>query len=306
MVKSYWWMPVENLSLFTLIYLKRAAFNASGCWESFIIHLDILSNLIHQAAHKLRIFHYSPWYTYWSAILHGYWVENLSLFTLIYLARPGERWPRGWESFIIHLDILKQWSQKHVSWLRIFHYSPWYTYHLTISGLDTVENLSLFTLIYLTIFETSRNTSWESFIIHLDILNPRLDERAGVLRIFHYSPWYTYGWCSAVRRYVENLSLFTLIYLRLARACLLVGWESFIIHLDILIGDFDPSTPSLRIFHYSPWYTYHPAVRYRVGVENLSLFTLIYLRLEFSHGAVGWESFIIHLDILTGNVKDGV
>ena len=34
-----------------------------------------------------------------------------------------------------------------------------------------------------------------------------------VLRIFHYSPWYTY--CARVYRegYVENLSLFTLVHL---------------------------------------------------------------------------------------------
>ena len=184
------------------------------------------------------------------------------------------------------------------SWLRIFHYSPWYTYNRLNTVPNRVENLSLFTLIYLAYSHWCYCWSWESFIIHLDILNklPALLET--LLRIFHYSPWYTYPHRIHKPRRVENLSLFTLIYLESRFRCRHHRWESFIIHLDILTRDVLMAIAPLRIFHYSPWYTYAEARTAEEQVENLSLFTLIYLRPWDSRRKLRWESFIIHLDIL--------
>ena len=247
---------------------------------------------------RLRIFHYSPWYTYDRPLRGRPDVENLSLFTLIYLRWPERTSHHGWESFIIHLDILNWKWPVHQQQLRIFHYSPWYTYLHTPNTYKQVENLSLFTLIYLPCWTWACPSSWESFIIHLDILRRPPHPPTPQLRIFHYSPWYTY---KSRRRYipkVENLSLFTLIYLSTTTQGPTDRWESFIIHLDILNLIAPHLTRGLRIFHYSPWYTYYRIPAATPRVENLSLFTLIYLKSPYISAAEGWESFIIHLDIL--------
>ena len=203
-------------------------------WESFIIHLDILN-------------------TGWPPA-QG-WVENLSLFTLIYLVKVRFPFFPSWESFIIHLDILKPAPDELTIWLRIFHYSPWYTYSGSSAATRSVENLSLFTLIYLYGVSAPAFGCWESFIIHLDILSAMTGETKTMLRIFHYSPWYTYASSNVCVVSVENLSLFTLIYLTLHRYLSGTSWESFIIHLDILTNMVVMIASSLRIFHYSPWYT---------------------------------------------------
>ena len=204
-------------------------------WESFIIHLDILNHHGAGLTSTLRIFHYSPWYTYFPGTPCLHPVENLSLFTLIYLDRYQRARDYGWESFIIHLDILIPSRPSRSIALRIFHYSPWYTYATRREACTWVENLSLFTLMYLPDFDTTAPGGWESFIIHLDILR---------------------GSCAPTHPRVENLSLFTLIYLRRLRKDWRMSWESFIIHLDILIVLFQAFVHLLRIFHYSPWYTY--------------------------------------------------
>ena len=204
-------------------------------------------------------------------------VENLSLFTLIYLGLSALVGMTSWESFIIHLDILRCAGETVPGELRIFHYSPWYTYVSLADTAGSVENLSLFTLIYLRQPRGYRRQCWESFIIHLDILTTEIEQGGDLLRIFHYSPWYTYRQYDYRRAGVENLSLFTLIYLAPKALKPPASWESFIIHLDILIGGGGTSEIELRIFHYSPWYTYAGGVRVRADVENLSLFTLIYL-----------------------------
>ena len=160
-------------------------------WESFIIHLDILTLWQMRCTGVLRIFHYSPWYTYPSGSAERSQVENLSLFTLIYLATRSTNFTRGWESFIIHLDILTIALLMSMLWLRIFHYSPWYTYIFLVVFESTVENLSLFTLIYLYQPYQPVTPRWESFIIHLDILIHVSHREWCALRIFHYSPWYT-------------------------------------------------------------------------------------------------------------------
>ena len=160
-------------------------------WESFIIHLDILNCSGDKPMNSLRIFHYSPWYTYLGWRGASQQVENLSLFTLIYLNRRRRRPLVSWESFIIHLDILIVTLARNILQLRIFHYSPWYTYHPTPNPAQRVENLSLFTLIYLRGLQYLRLTRWESFIIHLDILRKDSPMTRSPLRIFHYSPWYT-------------------------------------------------------------------------------------------------------------------
>ena len=143
------------------------------------------------AAFRLRIFHYSPWYTYLLGRLNRQQVENLSLFALIYLIGARDQPGIRWESFIIRLDILNRWWRRLPRWLRIFHYSPWYTYEPADSAPNHVENLSLFALIYLFDGNDMPEPRWESFIIRLDILslNPRRNPHR--LRIFHYSPWYT-------------------------------------------------------------------------------------------------------------------
>ena len=141
---------VENLSLFALIYLRSLNRFFFSRWESFIIRLDILNHLQQMRCGMLRIFHYSPWYTYRAIFWYQSCVENLSLFALIYLVAPSPLPNRRWESFIIRLDILISRSRSSVYWLRIFHYSPWYTYSLKTPGATAVENLSLFALIYLT------------------------------------------------------------------------------------------------------------------------------------------------------------
>ena len=167
----------------------------------------------------------------------GHRVENLSLFALIYLRivgtqhevcwesfifaliylyRPWCARSRGWESFIIRLDILTRQRASSVSRLRIFHYSPWYTYARSWFRFTSVENLSLFALIYLSGSSWSQCAGWESFIIRLDILRSSSSSSWWALRIFHYSPWYTYAFFAAAIRSVENLSLFALIYLLLA------------------------------------------------------------------------------------------
>ena len=203
----------------------------------------------------LRIFHYSPWYTYRCLELHIEGVENLSLFALIYLQGMPTRRIWGWESFIIRLDILKRRPADHHQMLRIFHYSPWYTYAHRISIKDTVENLSLFALIYLAVPLRFLVNRWESFIIRLDILTVRARCSTTPLRIFHYSPWYTYQTPQPHPKTVENLSLFALIYLIATGENRTNGWESFIIRLDILKIPWDDNSRRLRIFHYSPWYT---------------------------------------------------
>ena len=145
---------VKNLSLFALIYLSLCSLQIyslriDGRWESFIIRLDILSSMVHDWHDWLRIFHYSPWYTYRVEAVHHVGVENLSLFALIYLCFARIRCWGGWESFIIRLDILRKVRRRHYERLRIFHYSPWYTYGAPITMRPIVENLSLFALIYL-------------------------------------------------------------------------------------------------------------------------------------------------------------
>ena len=141
---------VENLSLFALIYLTTPRIRVIFSWESFIIRLDILR-------HGL-------------ACLRTL-VENLSLFALIYLFTPLETEEISWESFIIRLDILSEVSLCMVVLLRIFHYSPWYTYQPAQQRSGKVENLSLFALIYLPPRIKRDGWCWESFIIRLDILN---------------------------------------------------------------------------------------------------------------------------------------
>ena len=182
-------------------------------------------------------------------------VENLSLFALIYLARSTKPIAGSWESFIIRLDILKCATQPTSTWLRIFHYSPWYTYEALIRNFPGVENLSLFALIYLLPTIVNREGSWESFIIRLDILTFCAGKCIWLLRIFHYSPWYTYPASPFGAASVENLSLFALIYLTPKNLPHCSGWESFIIRLDILIVSHVALIDRLRIFHYSPWYT---------------------------------------------------
>ena len=227
---------------------------------------------------KLRIFHYSPWYTYVCPSIVKPLVENLSLFALIYLLMPASRdslrwesfiirldilttpdllgaWGVSWESFIIRLDILNERSRGVREWLRIFHYSPWYTYAPKQCVQVAVENLSLFTLIYLLLCIWRAVHRWESFIIRLDILSDRGYRSSCRLRIFHYSPWYTYTSKSTRKITVENLSLFALIYLLESLTIGAHGWESFIIRLDILKPPRYMPAAWLRIFHYSPWYT---------------------------------------------------
>ena len=203
----------------------------------------------------LRIFHYSPWYTYVIAVLVVVHVENLSLFALIYLL-PSPVRPHGcWESFIIRLDILNKTERLNTAALRIFHYSPWYTYSRQAAGMHLVENLSLFALIYLNDLLARARRGWESFIIRLDILTLFGFCRLGGLRIFHYSPWYTYAVEPRASNSVENLSLFALIYLLPLSSTGWLSWESFIIRLDILKLMYGEYADPLRIFHYSPWYT---------------------------------------------------
>ena len=182
---------VENLSLFALIYLAPVAWRRSLRWESFIIRLDILRLIARTYGSPLRIFHYSPWYTYYVARKRYKLVENLSLFALIYLELSFICPPSCWESFIIRLDILSHRRRSYRRLLRIFHYSPWYTYTKTAQQPKHVENLSLFALIYLYSRTNPKQQSWESFIIRLDILTLYAGTVCGVLRIFHYSPWYT-------------------------------------------------------------------------------------------------------------------
>ena len=182
---------VENLSLFALIYLNFGGYRRLRCWESFIIRLDILMRLAHDRHDWLRIFHYSPWYTYTRIATSAGAVENLSLFALIYLHRSPFIAPPGWESFIIRLDILIARNVHRQVQLRIFHYSPWYTYVEFGAVHIGVENLSLFALIYLESTRSRPRPSWESFIIRLDILRAPGERLGFLLRIFHYSPWYT-------------------------------------------------------------------------------------------------------------------
>ena len=209
-----------------------------------------------RASIPLRIFHYSPWYTYGERNIRQRVVENLSLFALIYLAWPPRRGCGSWESFIIRLDILTSWQGATPVGLRIFHYSPWYTYTSLATLAEMVENLSLFALIYLASLNSRSLPCWESFIIRLDILNASRAYREALLRIFHYSPWYTYHPEGKLAIDVENLSLFALIYLSASESATNSDWESFIIRLDILISAVRCAARLLRIFHYSPWYTY--------------------------------------------------
>ena len=225
-------------------------------WESFIIRLDILTPRCAAVGNPLRIFRYSPWYTYRASRWVHHHVENLSLFALIYLPVLIDYGAEGWESFIIRLDILTGRVGEYITMLRIFHYSPWYTYNFLLQDGRGVENLSLFALIYLNLRSRRPFRRWESFIIRLDILNRHSRWRAAGLRIFHYSPWYTYPNPRKSAESVENLSLFALIYLSKSSKVCWVCWESFIIRLDILsCAHFSPRE-ELRIFHYSPWYTY--------------------------------------------------
>ena len=269
-----------------------------ACWESFIIRLDILRKTGLYLLSLLRIFHYSPWYTYGRLPCRRWWAENLSLFALIYLVFQFYHPIARWESFIIRLDILKKTQQAHGQQLRIFHYSPWYTYRYKMSHYLAVENLSLFALIYLPAPRSRAEICWESFIIRLDILKEPEAEPTEALRIFHYSPWYTYFKKGIPRPPVENLSLFALIYLDAHLILPVRGWESFIIRLDILIIAGRLTTEVLRIFHYSPWYTYLRQAVLPQQVENLSLFALIYLVRFVHRWSLCWESFIIRLDIL--------
>ena len=161
---------VENLSLFALIYLLTVFSITRSCWESFIIRLDILRGEVVAHRRALRIFHYSPWYTYFHRSPRPTAVENLSLFALIYLCRCWKTPCFRWESFIIRLDILTYCVGNGWSPLRIFHYSPWYTYQQHPAPHNYVENLSLFALIYLGTDILLGGNRWESFIIRLDIL----------------------------------------------------------------------------------------------------------------------------------------
>ena len=139
-------------------------------WGFFIICLDILNSLIYTHTRMLRIFHYQPWYAYHDCGPHVWSVENLSLSALIYLSLAGKWQTECWESFIISLDILTPPVLKPATWLRIFHYQPWYTYISTAQGAKRVENLSLSALIYLATRRLKPSCGWESFIISLDIL----------------------------------------------------------------------------------------------------------------------------------------
>ena len=188
-----------------------------------------------------------PWYPHT--------VENLSLSALIYLRGLADLKPAGWESFIISLDILTHSVIKSVAWLRIFHYQPWYTYYKKIIANLLVENLSLSALIYLGASWKYDRNSWESFIISLDILTVPPFVAVILLRIFHYQPWYTYSPIAHVLSPVENLSLSALIYLPERHTMNNIGWESFIISLDILNRVIATRFTGLRIFHYQPWYT---------------------------------------------------
>ena len=160
-------------------------------WESFIISLDILTMMTWCRWPPLRIFHYQPWYTYGPLRYRSDAVENLSLSALIYLNVGLLYSLKSWESFIISLDILTTTWQKGTTWLRIFHYQPWYTYCRKMRFFGLVENLSLSALIYLTAALMRQFSGWESFIISLDILRTVPLPRWGWLRIFHYQPWYT-------------------------------------------------------------------------------------------------------------------
>ena len=145
---------------------------------------------------ELRVFHYSPWYAYFQLRCVHHRVKNLSLFALIYLSLCSLqiyslRIDGRWESFIIRLDILSSMVHDWHDWLRIFHYSPWYTYRVEAVHHVGVENLSLFALIYLPVWSSHWVCGWESFIIRLDILNGGAWVPLRALRIFHYSPWYT-------------------------------------------------------------------------------------------------------------------
>ena len=268
-------------------------------WESFIIRLDILTPRCAAVGNPLRIFRYSPWYTYRASRWVHHHVENLSLFALIYLPVLIDYGAEGWESFIIRLDILSSGSSAVTVKLRIFHYSPWYTYNFLLQDGRGVENLSLFALIYLNLRSRRPYRRWESFIIRLDILNRHSRWRAAGLRIFHYSPWYTYPNPRKSAESVENLSLFALIYLYWLTLPDLSSWESLIIRLDILIHTPLALDTMLRIFHYSPWYTYRLLHHAIIKVENLSLFALIYLACRWARSWDRWESFIIRLDILS-------
>ena len=225
---------VENLSLSALIYLTDWKEWRTMRWESFIISLDILMLSLHNAITMLRIFHYQPWYTYWSGTIHQGGVENLSLSALIYLSSSKQPSSNSWESFIISLDILTYAVVEPAILLRIFHYQPWYTYGRLRGGISEVENLSLSALIYLHHAGRRQPTGWESFIISLDILIANEWTSSSGLRIFHYQPWYTYRWWVRWHRVVENLSLSALIYLATRFLITVSGWESFIISLDIL------------------------------------------------------------------------
>ena len=267
---------VENLSLFALIYLAVILWRTSICWESFITLLDILKTAILETDFKLRIFHYSPWYTYYRTAYDGFTVENLSLLSLIYLTPSTPGRPPGWESFITLLDILTLTHGRRHDQLRIFHYSPWYTYTKSSNPSPSVENLSLLSLIYLGGGAYAKQFGWESFITLLDILSSQTQSANISLRIFQYQPWYTYQNHLRVAVVIENLSLFTLIHLSspshhaqgvedlslftliyLIPYCLYnyYGWESFITLLDILMHRRQGFINLLRIFHYSPWYT---------------------------------------------------
>ena len=182
-------LRAKNLSIVVYYFYDRPTDWPS--WESFIIHLGTLSFNTQRAAAELRIFHYSPWYTYLKAVSHLCWVENLSLFTLVHLFRPRLASRLGWESFIIHLGTLSCARPVVPRSLRIFHYSPWYTYLKSPGGRAGVENLSLFALIYLPVIAFGYPSGWESFIIRLDILKFAGSSFSSLLRIFHYSPWYT-------------------------------------------------------------------------------------------------------------------
>ena len=267
-------------------------------WESFIISLDILNRHRGKPHHWLRIFHYQPWYTYRRARWDVRYVENLSLSALIYLVWRHVQPLEGWESFIISLDILIARMDEARIMLRIFHYQPWYTYVLRGLAALVVENLSLSALIYLRSSRSSGISSWESFIISLDILSLAGKVFGVSLRIFHYQPWYTYICPSPQPLTVENLSLSALIYLHQTCRSNDASWESFIISLDILNGARGFTPVELRIFHYQPWYTYWMAPPWWRRVENLSLSALIYLPGVIIFPTAGWESFIISLDIL--------
>ena len=168
----------------------------------------------------------------------------------------------------------------------------------------SVENLSLSALIYLARHPACRRSSWESFIISLDILMDFFNNIFIMLRIFHYQPWYTYVETFTGIRAVENLSLSALIYLLCESRRNLAGWESFIISLDILTRCVACILWRLRIFHYQPWYTYPHSPGHLSSVENLSLSALIYLMKINTLMRRGWESFIISLDILNARLGE--